>query len=220
MASAAPARSLGHIALHYGDASDGPAAAKLLTALGFEETQMLPLPHGNFYRFVVDGSHFAKGDGIIYLSALPEAQMNLIAATHAALGVGTAEQHPAVEAMRAALIADPEASFHFGFLCHSLKELEERIACLRVQAETDPDLKGRLKVTMNRARPGDADVDARLDASPLFGDVTRYAYGRNGVQVFVETDILKASQLGDSAILEFDYIFPGKDNHLLAVVEL
>jgi hypothetical protein len=73
---------------------------------------------------------------------------------------------------------------------------------------------------MNRARPGDAAVDARLDASPLFGDVSRCAYGRNGVQVFIETDIFKGGQLGDAMMLEFDYVFPGNDSHILSVVEL
>ena len=65
-----------------------------------------------------------------------------------------------------------------------------------------------------------AEVDARLDASPVFGSVTRYAYGRNGVQVFVETDLLKAGQLGDAMVLEFDYIFPGHTDHILSVVEM
>ncbi len=63
-------------------------------------------------------------------------------------------------------------------------------------------------------------MDARLDASPVYGDVTRYAYGRNGVQAFIETDILKAGQLGDSMVVELDFVFPGKDQHVLSVVEL
>ena len=62
---AAGARSMGHIALHYGSADEGPAAAKLLRLLGFEETQVLPLPNGNFYRFIVDPAHYSRGDGII-----------------------------------------------------------------------------------------------------------------------------------------------------------
>ena len=73
-------RSMGHIALHYGDPADGPAAAKLLKHIGLVETQMLPLPGGNFYRFVVGDGHYARGDGIVYLSALPEPQRKLIAA--------------------------------------------------------------------------------------------------------------------------------------------
>lgn len=214
------ARSMGHLALHYGKAEEGPAAAKLMKLLGFQETQVLPLPNGNFYRFVVDGKHYARGDGIIYLSALPDAQRKLIEAIHETFKVGTADEHEAVRGMRQMLISDPESSFHFGFLVDSLEDLEQMILNLREQAETDPDLKGHIKIGMNRSRPGDAEVDARLDASPLFGNVTRCAYGRNGVQVFVETDLLKAGQLGDGMVLEFDYVFPGSDEHILSVVEM
>lgn len=213
-------RSLGHVALHYGRAADGPVAARLLTLLGFSETQMLPFPDGNFYRFVVDEHHFARGDGIIYLSALPDAQRRLIDTIHELLKVGHEDENEAVGAMRAMLAADPETSFHLGFLVPSLEELEQRILALRELAQSDPELKGRVRISMNRARPGDAEVDARLDASPLFGDVTRHAYGSAGVQVFVETDLFKAGQLGDAMVLEFDYVFPDRTSHILSVVEM
>ena len=68
-------RTMGHLALHYGAASDGPIAARLLKAMGLVETQVLPLPNGNFYRFVANQGHVERGDGIIYLSALPEPQL-------------------------------------------------------------------------------------------------------------------------------------------------
>jgi hypothetical protein len=54
----------------------------------------------------------------------------------------------------------------------------------------------------------------------VFGTVDRYAYGRNGVQAFIETDILASGPLADSMVLELDYIFPGKTSHILSVVEL
>ena len=214
------ARSMGHMALHYGQAKEGPAAARLMSLLGFQETQVIPLPSGNFYRFIVDGRHYSRGDGLIYLSALPDAQRKLIDAISEALKVGTSAEHEAVSEMRAMLDADPEYSFHVGFLVDSLEALEAMVLNLRQHAETDPELKGRIKISMNRARPGDAEVDARLDMSPLFGDVTRCAYGQGGVQVFIETDLIKAGQLGDCIALEFDYVFPGHDSHILSVVEL
>lgn len=213
-------RSMGHLALHYGEAEDGPLAASLLEAIGLVETQMLPLPTGNFYRFVVGAGHYSRGDGIIYLSALPEPQRQLIAAIHASLGVGTAMETEAVKGWRAMMAADPEASFHFGFLFDTLEELEQVVLDLRRREREDPALRGRINIVLNRARAGDEAVDARLDASPVFGDVTRYAYGRNGVQAFIETDILKAGQLGDSMVVELDYIFPGHEQHVLSVVEL
>ena len=212
-------RSMGHVALHYANPTEGPLAAKLLKLLGLVETQELQLEGGNFYRFVVDPRHQARGDGIIYLSASPPAQRNLIQAIRDALRVGKDDQHPTVTAMRDAIAADPEYTFHVGILMDSLEALEEIVLDLRQRAETDPDFKGRLQVTLNRARLGDADVDARLDASPIYGDAERYAYGRNGVQAFIETDILTSGPLGESLVIELDYVFPDRANHILSVVE-
>ncbi len=211
---------MGHIALHYDAPEDGPKAAKLLKLLGLVETQELPLPGGSFYRFVIDPRHQARGDGIIYLSSTPPAQRDLTAAIRQMLKVGAPEEHPAVAGMRAALEADPEVSFHVGILLDSLEELERAVLDIRDRAETDPDLKGRIKIKLNRARPGDADVDARLDASLLYGSVSRYAYGRNGVQAFIETNLLSSGPLGESLVIELDYVFPGKTSHILSVVEL
>lgn len=211
--------SMGHLAVHYYDAPDAEVAAKLMRAIGLQETQMLPLPQGNFYRYVVGSSHFSRGDGIIYMSALPEPQRQLIDAITIKLGVGTAEEDPSVQGFRAMMEQDPEASFHFGFLMHSLEELEAIVLDLRNKAENDPDFKGRLNIVLNRAMKGDADVDARLDASPIYADATRFAYGRRGVQAFIETDILRSGQLGDKMVIELDYIFPDSENHILSVVE-
>lgn len=213
--------SLGHIALHYAKPEDGPAAARLLSLIGLVETQDLLLPNGtHFYRFVVDGRHYGRGDGIIYLSAVPEAQQKLIDAMRSALGVGTEDEHPSVGGMRDALLSDPEYSFHVGLLADSLEAVEKLVLDLRERADSDPDLKGRLNITLNRPMPGDAEVDARLDASPVFGGVTRHAYGRNGIQVFIETDLLVSGTLGESTVIEIDYVFPGSVNHVLSVVEL
>jgi len=220
IATAVAARSMGHLALHYGPAEDGQLAARLLGLFGCVETQALPLPGGTFYRFVVDDLHRARGDGIIYLSALPEPQLKLIEAIAAALRIGTADEDDAVKNYRQMLETDPEASFHFGFLMESLEELEALVLTLRELGKSDPAFKGRLEIGMNRARPGNAEVDARLDASPVFGDCTRYAYGRNGVQVFVATDLVKAGQLGDRMFFEFDYVFPGHDSHILSIVQM
>ncbi len=213
-------RTMGHLALHYRNPDDGPLAARLLALFGFKETQMLPLPGGNFYRFVVAPSHYARGDGIIYLSALPEPQVRLIDAIRSALRVGTDQQDETVAAYRGMLAADPEASFHFGFLIPELEDLEALTLALQDLAANDPEFRNRLHVSMNRARPGDAAIDARLDASPVFGQCERFAYGRGGVQVFVETDLIRAGQLGESMHFEFDYVFPDQANHILSVVEI
>jgi hypothetical protein len=72
----------------------------------------------------------------------------------------------------------------------------------------------------NRAKPGDAEIDARMDASPLFADAVRHTYGRNGVQAFVRTDLLIGGPLGDGVVLEFDYVFPGRPENMLTRTEL
>jgi hypothetical protein len=213
-------RTMGHVALHYQRPEDAPAAAKLLRLLGLVETQALPLPGGAFYRFIVDPKHQARGDGIIYLSVVPDAQRALTDAIRSALKVGTPDEHPAVGGMRAAIEADPEYTFHVGMLLPSLEELERIVLDVQQRAETDPDLKGRVKVTLNRARRGNPEVDARLDASPVYKDAERYAYGSNGVQAFIETDLLSSGLLGESLVLELDYVFPGYKSHILSVVEL
>ena len=211
--------TMGHLALHYGKPEDGPLASRLLQLMGLVETQVLPLPNGNFYRFVANNGHFARGDGIVYLSCLAEPQRQLIEAIHAALAVGTDHEHDAVKSYRAMMAQDFEASFHFGFLVPTLEELENLVEALRTLEASDPAYAGRIKIGMNRARRGDSEVDARLDASPVFGSAKRYAYGSAGVQVFVETDLVCAGQLGENMYFEFDYVFPDRANHILSVVE-
>lgn len=214
-------RTMGHIALHYPHPADGPLAARLLTLLGYVETQLLPLPNGtNFYRFVVNDDHHARGDGIIYLSCLPDAVRAVVEASRSALGFGTEAEHPSIADLREAVAQDPEYMFHLGLLVDSLPELERIVADIRGLEASDPAYKGRLKVTVNRPRRGDEEIDALLDASAEFGAVDRYAYGRNGIQVFIETDLLASGPLADSLVLEFDYLFPGKTSHILSVVEL
>ena len=214
------ARSMGHMALHYKTAEEGPLAARLLGMLGYVLTQDLLLPSGaHFYRFVVESRHQPRGDGIVYLSLIPDAQRELMEVIHSALNVGTDHEHPAVVAMRARLEEDPEYSFHYGTLLESLEDLETMFVALEDANQNDPELTGRLKLVYNRAQPGNPDVDARLDASPIYGNVTRYAYGKNGVQAFLETDILSSGMLGETMMLEFDYVFPGYANHVLSVVE-
>jgi len=113
------------MALHYKKPEEGPLAARLLTMLGYVQTQDLLLPSGtHFYRFVVDPRHHPRGDGIVYLSCVPDAQRDLMDAIHEALHVGTEQEHPAVGAMRRKMDEDPEYAFHYGTLLESLEDLE------------------------------------------------------------------------------------------------
>ena len=70
------------------------------------------------------------------------------------------------------------------------------------------------------ALAGIAAVDARLDRALVYGDASRYAYGKSGVQALVETNLPTSGTLGESMALEFDYVFPNHDRHILSAVEL
>jgi hypothetical protein len=214
-------QTISHVNLHYRRNTDGPVAARLLELLGLVKTQELTLPNGSaFYRFTVNRNDPNRGDGIVYLGVLPAALSDLTEAIREALGVDTERQHPAVTEARAAQARDPEQNFHVGFLVSSLEAVEARMAELKRLSEMDPQLKGRLKFLVNRAVPGNPAVDARLDASPLYRDVTRYTYGKNGVQAFVETDLVVSGPLADGIVFELDYVFPGYDEHIMSISEL
>jgi hypothetical protein len=209
------------VALHYASIEDGPLAARVLEVVGFALTQRLPLPDGSsFYRFSLNHKDLNRGDNIVYLSLLPEAQRELMGVIREKLKVGAPDEHPAVANMRAAQAKDPEYTFHVGVLVDSLEALERTMLKLVDSAQTDPQLKGRMKIVLNRARRGTPEVDRRLDESPLYGKVERYAYGRNGVQAFLETDLLVGGPLGDRLVIELDYVFPGYKDHILSTVEL
>lgn len=208
--------TLGHVALHYGKPHEGPLAARLLGLFGFAKVQETPLPDGTtFYHFVVDEKATNNGDGILFLAPAPEPVRNIMSAIHKALKVGEPGEHPSVAAFRAGQANDPEYTFHVGVLFDSLEAVEETILHLRELNESDPDFKGRLKIVLNAAMPGVSEIDARMAASPVFGGVTRYPYGRHAIQAFVETDLMTSGPLGESLVIELDYVFPGYPENLL-----
>ena len=214
-------RRSGHVNLHYRNPEEGPLAARLFDLLGLRRQLGFALPDGSwFYEYYVERSGVAGGDGILFLSALPQANRTLIAAIREALKVGAPDEHPAVAGLHAAQALDPESQFHVGILVDSLETIERTILEFRELSQSDPQLKGRIKTILNRARPGDTQVDQRMDASPIFRDVQRYTYGRGGVQAFIETDILTTGPLGGPFVIELDYIFPGRATHMLNSVEL
>lgn len=212
-------KTYGHLAVHYRNRNEGHLAARLLRELGFTECYSMEQPGegGTFFHFVIDEQADRGTDRIFYLLCMPEVLSSLYAEIGKRLGVGTCDEAAEVKALRAAQAADPEFNFHAAIVLPSLEELEEMVLRVQKLAGEDPELKGRVKLTLNRARPGTPEVDARMDASPVFGNVTRHTYGPNGVQVFVETDLICGGPLGDNWAFEFDYVFPGyKDNILNA----
>jgi len=215
------AQSISHVNLHYPKPEDGPAAVLLLETLGLVLTQEMAIPTGgSFYRFTANANDINHPDNIVYLSPLPPATAGLFEAARAALGYGTENEHPAVAAYHAAQAMDPEFDFHVGFLVDSLEFLEERYQALKRLEADDQRFSGRLKVVVNRALPGNSEIDARLDASPLYAGVTRYTYGRNGVQAFCMTDLIVDGPMAEGIVIEFDYVFPGYEDHIMSVSEV
>ena len=206
-------KSLGHLALHYRRKEDGPAAAKLLDMLGFTRVSS---PTGYpYYHYVVDSKLTYHGDGILYVMELPEALRELNEAIQDALKIGQPGEHPVIAKVRAAQDSDPEYDLHLGVLYESLEAIEGVILKVQDAIANDPELRGRAKVILNRARPGNDDVDARMNESPIFGKIDRYTYGHHGIQAFVETDLFVAGAIGSQFVFELDYVFPGyKDNIL------
>lgn len=221
METATQSRTYGHLAVHYRKPEEGPLAARLLRELGFTECYSMAQPDGNtFYHFVIDEQANRGTDRILYLLCMPELLRTAYDEIGRSLGIGTDAESPAAKAVREAQAHDPEFGFHAAVVIPTLEQLEQMVERVHRLAGEDPELKGRIKVTLNRARPGTPEVDARMDASPVFGNVTRYTYGPNGVQVFVETDLLAGGPFGDNWVFEFDYVFPGyKDNILNAPSE-
>ena len=216
MQASDPSRTYGHLAVHYRDPEEGPLAARFLSTLGFEESYSMPQLDGNtFYHFVIDAQASRGVDRILYLLCMPEAIRAVYAEIRERLGVGTADEAETVTALRTAQAHDPEFGFHAAVLMSSLDDLEAMVLRLEHLIATDPELGPRIKVTLNRARPGTPEVDARMDASPVFAAATRHTFGPNGVQVFVETDLLAGGPLGDNWVFEFDYVFPGYRDNIL-----
>ena len=221
METARQSARYGHLAVHYRKPEEGPLAARLLRELGFTECYSMPQPDGNtFYHFVIDEQANRGTDRILYLLCMPEILRSAYDAIGQCLGIGTEAENQAVKAVREAQAHDPEFGFHAAIVVPTLEELEQMVERVARLAADDAELRGRVTLTRNRARPGTPEVDARMDASAIFRDVTRYTYGPNGVQVFVETDLLAGGPFGDNWVFEFDYVFPGyKDNILNAPSE-
>jgi hypothetical protein len=55
----------------------------------------------------------------------------------------------------------------------------------------------------------DADIPARMAASPVFSQSESYAFGRNIAQVHIRTDLFAAGLSFLGAVVELDYIFTG-----------
>lgn len=220
MGAISAAKAMGHLALHYKTPEDAPRAAKLMELLGFRRLQEIPFGGGvMFYQFMVADDASGRGIGTLYLSQVPAPLAAMTAVIREQLKVGEADEHPAVAALRAGQAQDPEMNFHVGLMFDELEAVEQIMLTLQDANERDPDLKGRLNLVANKAKPGHPEVDARMAASPVFGTTPRHTYGHYGCQAFIETDLLAGGPLGENLVIELDYAFPGhRDNMFVKTV--
>ena len=183
-------RSLGHVALGIGP-GDGPAAAELLRALGLDVTDNGPSKMGDsWYTALVDPATFEGLENLFFVVPTSHEQRALEASMAI---VDTAE-------FLASKRANPESASHVALAYRDLDALE---AAIRRVRELD-----RVSVRIFRAKRGHADVDARMDTSDIFGQITEEAFVDRTVQVFVHTDLVSTSLLCLGQTIELDYVFP------------
>ena len=131
----------------------------------------------------MNDDRLVDGVGTLYLTLRPKPLEALKSAIREALKVGTPQEHPAVQALSREQEINPEVGSHIGIMVDTLADLDSMMARLKANA-SEPGIKGRLKFTVNRAKPGDHQIDALMETSPTFRDATRHCYGCNGCQVF------------------------------------
>ena len=196
-----PAKVLGHLALYYRPGEER-AARTLISDLGCELVENGPRPgEDGFCSALVDGATANHHDNVVYVAAMGEAQWALEQRLDALLATDDGR------AFRDRMGEWPESAPHAGLKYESLDDLEATVLALQEHAAAGGPLEGRVTVTRYRARPGlDAEVDARMAASPVFTDQDRPAFGDHIVQVFVRTDLFGA--LTSASTIELDYAFP------------
>jgi hypothetical protein len=95
-----------------------------------------------------------------------------------------------------------------GIRFRSLDDVERAVAEVQAAGASGGELEGRVSVSWFRARKGkQPEIDARIDASPVFTDDDRSAFSDYGVQCFVRTDLCAAGLGTFGQLIELDYYF-------------
>jgi len=198
-----PSIVLGHLALHYRPGDEQPAR-RLLELMGCTLVDNGPAPGADgFCTVLVDKGTGNYADNLMFLSALPPAQIAVEDAIRAHLGGGALATD-----LRGLSAAAPESLSHTGLRYQSFEELERVLQALEAAAAPGGELAGRVEVVKHRARPGlDDDVDARMAASPVFTGDEKPAFADHWVQCFVNTDLCGFGILAFGSTFELDYVF-------------
>ena len=201
-------QTLGHLALHYRP-GDEQAARRLLEMLGFSLVDNGPKPgEDGFCTVLVDPGSANHADNIMFLSQLTPAQQALEDAIREQLHIGQADEHPAVTEFRDLRTEKPESAAHIGLRYGSFDALEQALVAIQGEAGPGGLFEGRVTVTKYPPRPGlDADVDARIAASPIFTGDEPPSFGKHWVQCFIRTDLFGFGILAFGQTIELDYVF-------------
>ena len=189
-------RTFSHVALAVGR-GEGPLAARLLSHLGLAVNDNGPSLLGDpWYTAIVDEATYGGGLEHLGFFVVPvsDAQVELertIAGT------------PAAEALMAEKRRKPDSSSHVALAYESLDTLEQAVTALLADAE----LHGRVDVLRFRPEEATPAIEARLDGSPVYADATRVRYLADGVQAFVQTDVVSAGLLSVGQSFELNHTF-------------
>ena len=204
----ATATVLGHLALHYLP-GDEPLARRLLGHLGCTLVDNGPKPgEDGFCTVLVDGERANYADNIMFLSRAGDAQLALEDAIRESLRMGSDNPHPVVAAFRERRSVAPESSSHIGLRYASFEALEDALLAIERDAQPGGPFAGRVEVTKYPPRAGvDAEIDARIAASPLFDGTQPPSFAKDWVQCFVKTDLFGFGILAFGQTIELDYVF-------------
>jgi hypothetical protein len=204
------ATTLGHLALHFLPGDERPARL-LLEHLGCTLVDNGPKPgEDGFCTVLVDGATANHADNVMFLSRAGDAQLALETTIRDALGMGSDAPHEAVAAFRDRRVAAPESASHIGLRYGELEVLEAAIIAIERDAQPGGPLAGRVDLTKYPPRPGlDADVDARIAASPIFDGTEPTSFAKHWIQCFVRTDLFGYGILAFGQTIELDFVFPG-----------
>jgi hypothetical protein len=199
-----PSTVLGHLAVHYHPGDEQPAR-RLLELIGCTMVDNGPAPGSDgFCTVLVDKGTGNYADNLMFLSALTPAQVAVEDAIRARLG----DEEDLVAGLRGLGTTAPEALSHIGLRYRSFDDLERVLQALEAAAAPGGELAGRVEVVKHRARPGlDADVDARMAASPVFTGDEKPAFADHWVQCFVNTNLCGFGILAFGSTFELDYVF-------------
>jgi len=202
---------LGHLAFQFRP-GDRELAVRFFQLLGARICEF-PNPGSTdpIYIAAMNSAEPDEPSDIIYLFALKPQQAALEGAIAEALGLGTDREHHAVAPFVKHRETWLESYLHFGLRFDSLEELEGAVERLRAEIAVNPEFGARvldLRPLKARGEDRDTEIAERMAASPVFAEAG-YAYGRNGVQVHIRTDLFVAGLGLFGSIVELDYVFTG-----------